>query len=84
MTSIKDCVRTVDIYPLMYLQRFFYERDTHGGKSEDETAFGKEVIHKCNLGAMNPLETRLNVLVQRLNALQEQVKNCPKHLLQNL
>ena len=44
----------------------------------------EKVIHKCNLGAMNPLETRLNVLVQRLNALQEQVKNCPKHLLQNL
>lgn len=78
LTSIKDCVRTVDIYPLMYLQRFFYERDTHGGKSEDETAFGKEVIHKCNLGAMNPLETRLNVLVQRLNALQEQVKKLSK------
>ncbi|RCK57841.1 Protein FMP27, mitochondrial [Candida viswanathii] len=80
LASVKN-VKSVSIYPLMNLPRFSYERNTHDNGFEDE---GKRLgsdyggFHSCSIGSNNPLQSRLKVLTDRLDALEEQLKKIYK------
>lgn len=75
LTSVRN-VKTIAIYPLMNLPRFSYERNTHdSGFDEGANKLGSTYggFHKCCIGSNNPLQTRLKVLTDRLEALEEQL-----------
>ena len=60
----------------MNLPRFSYERNTHdSGFDEGANKLGSTYggFHKCCIGSNNPLQTRLKVLTDRLEALEEQL-----------
>ncbi|EMG50334.1 putative mitochondrial protein, putative, partial [Candida maltosa Xu316] len=77
LSSIEKCARDVEIFPLTFLQRFSYERDTHDSIQPKE-AFGREDIHECTLGKINPLNTKIKVFNDRLEALEEQLSKIPR------
>ncbi|CAK9440123.1 uncharacterized protein LODBEIA_P42230 [Lodderomyces beijingensis] len=75
LPSVKECPRTVVIYPLGYSRKFTYQRDTEDDSShlENEDPFGNEDIHFCRLNTSNPVEVRIGILKQRLAALEQHI-----------
>lgn len=79
LPSLKYCPRKVEIHPLMFSQRFSYERDTENdaGKNQDDDQFGNEDIHDCRIHANNESDLRVALLKSRqkhsINRLQKYV-----------
>lgn len=75
LPSLKYCPRKVEIHPLMFSQRFSYERDTENdaGKNQDDDQFGNEDIHDCRIHANNESDLRVALLKSRQKALNQQI-----------
>ncbi|KAI5969813.1 FMP27 [Candida margitis] len=75
LPSLKCSPRKVEIHPLMFSQRFSYERDTENDadKNQDDDQFGNEDIHNCRIHANNESDSRVGLLENRLKALNQQI-----------
>ncbi|KAI5964489.1 FMP27 [Candida theae] len=75
LPSLKHCPRTVEIYPLMFSERFSYERDTENDASanQEDDQFGNEDIHDCRIHARKESDSRVKMLEARQGAIDQQI-----------
>ncbi|KAG5419749.1 FMP27 [Candida metapsilosis] len=75
LPSLKYCPRKVEILPLMFSERFSYERDTENdaSKNKDDDQFGNEDIHDCRIHTLNESDSRVRMLEARQKVIDQQI-----------
>lgn len=76
VSSSRSSMKRVDVYPMMFSERFSYIRDTShlGGKSD----WGSEETHDCKLHTTDVHETQIRVYEERIDDLRRLQKLSPQ------